>query len=310
MNISRYTFSLSVLLALGCSPAFALPLLGSELSSFSVLGGVSVTNTDSPSTIVTTLSGNLGVTNVAASGITGFWGAKQDSGPGVVEGSVFQGLQYNAFAMTANKQLVSAMASLEQLTPLKGLLGDLGGLTLAPGVYAVAGTATNLTGNLILDGGGNANATWVFLMSSSLITSTYSSVSVINAGSGSGVYWDVGSSATLNTGTTFVGNILAHTSITMGSDVTLCGRALANTGDVTLISDTIGCGGNSDFGSDGLSGGLTISTPGGLPVIAKFTPTSIKKVPEPPTYPMMFAGLALLGFMVNKRSTSAIATQA
>lgn len=83
-----------------------------------------------------------------------------------------------------------------------------------------------------LDGNGNATAAWVFQTSSTLITSSGSSVTVINTGAGAGVYWNVGSSATIGTNTTFSGNILALDSITLDSSATdsvrqILGRALA-----------------------------------------------------------------------------------
>ena len=299
MRSQKLALPLLVFLGLAASSAYATQILGTALSSFSVLGGVSVTNTDSPAQIVTTLSGNLGATNIAASGITGFYGALQNSGPGVVDGTVYQGLQDNGMAITANAQLVSAIAALDTLTPTKVIAGgNLTGLTLAPGVYSVSGPATNLAGTLTLDGGGNANATWVFLMSSSLITSTYSNVKVINTGnnSGTGVYWDVASSATLNTGTTFVGNILAQTSITMGSNVSLCGRALAGTGNVTMISDTIGCTGTA-AASNNMSGGAMASSVD-LPIAFQGDDDG---VPEPPTYVMLLTGLLLSGVLIRRR---------
>jgi Ice-binding-like/PEP-CTERM motif len=158
---------------------------------------------------------------------------------------------------------------------------------LAPGVYTVDAGTSNLTGTLTLDGGGNANALWVFQMASSLITSVGSTVNVINTGSGAGVYWNVGSSATLNSGSTFEGNILASTSITMGAGVTIgCGRALAHTGTVTMINDTIstGCSG-SLAGSNGLSGGGTVT--GGV-----ITPLPSVPVPEPGTLLLLGTGIA------------------
>ena len=139
---------------------------------------------------------------------------------------------------------------------------DLVGLTLFPGVYTVPAGASNLTGTLTLDGQGNANAFWVFQMPSTLITSPGSVVNVINTGAGAGLFWNVGSSATLDTTTSFEGNILALASITLNTGATIgCGRALANTGAVTMDGNTIsiGCLGTGEEGSNGLSGsGLTV----------------------------------------------------
>ena len=111
-------------------------------------------------------------------------------------------------------------------------------MTLVPGVYCFASSG-QLTGTLTLDAGGNANAVWVFKTGSTLITASNSSVLLINGAQQCNVFWQVGSSATLGTGTTFVGNILALTSITLTTNAHLSGRALARNGAVTLDSNTV-----------------------------------------------------------------------
>ena len=276
-------------------PGWAQPVLGSELSSFAILGAEAVTNTGA-----TTLTGNLGVSNNASlTGITGFFGTLANEGPGTATGAVHQG---DAFAITADGQLVNAMTSLGLMGPGTTLGVDLVGLTLAPGVYTVLAGTSNLTGTLTLDGGGNANAFWVFQMPGTLITSAGSFVNVINTGAGAGVYWNVGSSATLGTGTTFEGNILAYASISFNDAVTLsCGRALAHTGAVTMIGDTvnaIGCSGTGEEGSNGLSGGLEVLQVGGVATPLAYAPLSA--IPEPDTYALMLAGLGLLGFIARR----------
>jgi hypothetical protein len=259
MNIGMKLITPLLLSLVYASPQ-AASVLGSTVSSFAVLGGVSVTNTGP-----TALSGNLGVAyNSSPTGITGFYGTLANDGPGTVTGTIHQG---DAFAMAASAELASSITSLGLMGTGTTLGADLTGDVLTPGVYTVPAGVTNLTGTLTLNAEGEANAMWVFQMPSSLITSTGSVISVINPGVGDEVDWNVGSSATLGANSTFVGNILANTSITMGNGVSVTGRALALTGDVTMINDTV----------------------------------AIPAVPEPGTYILMMAGLGLIGLTLYRR---------
>ena len=227
---------LAALLA-GPSQALAVPL-PSELASFAVLGSSTVTNTGA-----TTLAGQLGVYPGLA--ITGQETITVNGQPALTTGAVFVHAG-DALALSAQGQLTTARTDLGLMGVGTLLSADLSGLTLFPGVYTVPAGVSNLTGTVTLDGGGNANAEWVFQMPSTLITSPGSVVNVIGAGSGAGVFWNVGSSATLDTTTSFQGNILALASITLNNGATMgCGSALAATGAVTMDTNTIsnGCGG-------------------------------------------------------------------
>jgi Ice-binding-like len=206
-------------------------LLGSALSvslgsadSYGVLAGTTVTNTGA-----TTIDGNLGVWSGTA--ITGF-------PPGILSpGSVANA--GNAAAQQAQADLTTAYNFAAGETSSQSLNGDLGGLTLTPGVYTFGSTAA-LTGTLTLNALGDPNAVFVFQIGSSLTTANGSVVNIINGGTGDNVFWQVGSSATLGTNTTFTGNVLALTSITVNTGTTItCGRVLAINGAVTLDTNTV-----------------------------------------------------------------------
>jgi len=224
-----------------CLPLFALALLltaatplTAQISlgtaqNFGVLGGSAVTNTGA-----TSVNGNVGVS--PGSSVTGF-------PPGVVVGGAIH--SNDAVAMQAQNDLTTAYNNIAATPCTVDLTGqNLGGLTLTPGVYCFSSSA-QLTGALTLDALGNANALFLFKIGSTLTTASGSSVSVINNGGNScnKAYWQIGSSATLGTGTSFTGDILALSSITLTTGANTNGRALARNGAVTLDTNTVNsCG--------------------------------------------------------------------
>lgn len=208
--------------------------LGPTVTTFSVLAGMTVTNTGS-----SVVTGNVGVSPGTA--ITGF-------PPGTLTGATFAG---DATAAQAQSDLLAAYNAAASATcpPANVLTGlNLGGLTLTPGVYCFA-TSAQLTGTLTLNAQGNPNAQFVFQIGTTLTTATSSAVVLINLAQASNVFWQIGSSATLGATSSFAGNILALTSISLDNGVSLQGRALARNAAVTLIGDIIG-------GVGGLSGGI------------------------------------------------------
>ena len=252
------------------STGLAGPIQLGSAQNFAVLGHSTVTNAAG----LTQIYGDLGL--YSGTSITGFFGTTANEGPGVVTGGLVH--QTDLSAQQAQGDALIAYNALGTLGPGTTITaGDLDawqssqGGSIIPGVYTVPAATSNLVGTLTLDGQGNANATWVFLMPSTLITSDGAAVSVINTGSGAGVYWQVGSSATLHSGTMFAGNILADQSITLVSTADiLCGRAIALNGAVTLdtnrisnnnSAETFSVGNRPDFGSYGFSGGSPIAEP-------------------------------------------------
>jgi hypothetical protein len=190
--------------------------------SFAVLGGEAVTNTG-PSVV----TGDLGVS--PGSAISGF-------PPGLVVGGVFH--QTDAVALQAQTDLIVAYDDAAGQATDAALPPDAGGLTLVPGVYT-APDSLGLTGTLTLDAQGDPGAVWVFQVGFALTTATGSQVALVNGASPCHVTWQIGSSATLGTGSTMVGDVLALTSITATTGATVDGRLLARTGSVTLDTNTI-----------------------------------------------------------------------
>lgn len=216
-------FPLYILLASGCSLAAAqvAPSLG-QANSFSVLGGQTVTNTGP-----TVVLGNLGLS--PGSSVTGF-------PPGIVAGGSIH--ISDGLAQGAQSDTTAAYISLASQASTVDLTGqDLGGLTLTSGVYTFSDSA-QLTGTLTLDAQGNTAAVFIFQIGSSLTTASTSNVVVINGGGTCNVFWQVGSSVTLGTGTQLAGNIIALQDITLTSGANVAGRMLARNGSVTLDSNT------------------------------------------------------------------------
>jgi hypothetical protein len=200
-------------------------LLGPTANTFAILAGSTVTNTG-PSIV----NGNLGVSPGTA--VTGY-----PPGTVVPPGTIHAA---DAVALEAQTEVTTAYNTLAGLPSNTSLTGqDLGGLTLTPGVYTFTSSA-QLTGTLTLDDQGNPNALFVFQIGSTLTTASNSAVVFLNNAMDGEVYWQVGSSATLGTDTSFVGNIVALTSITLDTDASIqCGRALAQNGAVTMDSNNI-----------------------------------------------------------------------
>ncbi len=192
--------------------------------SFAVLGASAVTNTGA-----SVISGDVG--SSPGSSVGGF-------PPGVIVGGVIHA--GDAVAAQAQVDVTTQWNAITPLGCTRDLTGqDLGGLILTSGVYCFSSSA-QLTGPLVLDAAGNAASAWVFKTGSTLTTASASSVSIINGGNPCGVYWQIGSSATLGTGTQFIGNLMALASVTLttGADIN-GGRALARTGAVTLDTNDI-----------------------------------------------------------------------
>jgi Ice-binding-like len=222
--VSLRTAAFVVLLgAPSLAAAQTAPSLGAA-ESFAVLAGSTVTNTGS-----STISGDAGVS--PGSAVTGF-------PPGVIVNGTTHAA--DATALAAQTSTTSAYVLLAGQACTMDLTGqDLGGMVLTPGVYCFS-TSAQLTGTLTLNAQGNSAAVFIFKTGSTITTASNSSVVMINGGVRCNVFWQIGSSATLGTGTSFAGNILALTSITLNTGAGVFnGRTLARNGAVTLDTNTV-----------------------------------------------------------------------
>jgi hypothetical protein len=116
---------------------------------------------------------------------------------------------------------------------------DLTNLTFTPGLYVTASTVTLNAGSVTLDAQGDPNAVFIFQIGSTFTAASGTQVLLINGANAKNVFWQVGSSATLTGNAAWQGNIIAYTSVSFGTDATLFGRALAENGAVTLLSNKI-----------------------------------------------------------------------
>ena len=251
-------------------PAAALLMVGDTASAaiaptvqlgtagnYSVLGAATVTNTGN-----SVLHESLGL--FPGTDITGFPPGEVVA-PGTTDTT-------NAAAAQGQADLTAAYLDAKGRPVDANTPVELANLQLQAGVYAGPGPGKSpltLNGPLTLDGAGDPTSVFIFQTDSSLITGAGSTVNLINGAQECNVFWQVGSSATMGTGSDFTGNIMALTSIWFTDSVTVHGRALATTGEVTLINDTFvksTCDMTTPVTEGGGSGGTTSpvsDTPGG-----------------------------------------------
>lgn len=210
-------------------------------TSFAVLAGTAITNV--PASVIT---GDVGLSPAAGSNYSGLTAAEVSGSIYAVDGSGPAGSVNNpALLTTAKNDLTTAYVDAAGRTPDTTFVAadnQLGGKTLTTGTYAFGHASTaNLTASspLILDGQNNPNAIFIFKASSDLVTASGSVVQLINGAQACNVYWQVGSSTTLGTNSTFKGTIMSLTASTITTGANIEGRILAQNAAVTLNSNTI-----------------------------------------------------------------------
>jgi hypothetical protein len=191
---------------------------------FAVLAGSTVTSTG-----LTSVTGDLGVS--PGTMVSGF-------GPGVIVGAIHAG---DPTAATAIADLTTAFndAAGRTLCRITVAAPNLGGQVLVPGLYWSGSSLEITSGTLTLDALGDPNAVFIFQSASTLTTTSGLGIVLAGGAKASNVYWQVGSSATLGTGTVFSGTIMADQAVTLNTGATLDGRALARIAAVTMSANTI-----------------------------------------------------------------------
>jgi Ice-binding-like/Secretion system C-terminal sorting domain len=205
------------------SPLSAVVFLGSA-ANFKVLAGSQITNIGA-----TSITGNIGV--YPSTVINGF-------PPGTFTGEQHPGDGISGSAQTDLSDAYNGIVA--QIADSTINTTDLSGLTYMHGIYKSGSGKFGITDTLTLNGGGDASAVWIFKMTDSLTTASGSYVRLINGAQWYNVFWQVGTSATLGSNSTFCGNIMALSAITANEGATISGRLLARADSVSLHNNTIG----------------------------------------------------------------------
>jgi len=255
LGLAAGLVAVSTSTAQAVEPADGGPIDLGTASTYSVLGAAAVTNTGD-----SVLNGDLGVS--PGTSITGF-------PPGIVNGTTYAPPATEP--AQAQADLTTAYGVAAGLTPVSGTYAELGGLSLTPGVYH--GTNLSVTGELTL--AGTAESVWVFQAAEGLTTASDSRIRMTGGASVCNVFWQVGSSATLGTGSHFVGTIMAYAAITATTGAEVDGRLLARVEAVTLDDNRItvsnSCGGRSS--DDDTTPAITSEAPPGGVVGTPYTYT-------------------------------------
>jgi len=198
--------------------------MGTAASTLAILAGSGVTNTGS-----TVVTGDIGLS--PGTSIGGF-------PPGLLNGTIHIN---DAIANQAKLDLTAAYndAAGRVATDMVTLSGNIGGLTLTPGLYKSTSSLAISSGDLTFDAKGDANAVFIIQIASALTVTSGRQVILSGGAQASNIFWQVSSSATFGTTSVFKGTVIAMESISFSTGATLDGKAQARTGAVTLEGNTI-----------------------------------------------------------------------
>jgi len=234
--------ALSVVLFAGCNNddpgpknntnPVVIPLQGTSMANISLAG----------SSGLAILAGSS-ITSTGATNITGDIGLSPGSSIGGFPPGILNGDQHinNAISDQAKLDLTAAYndAAGRTSTDIVTLSGNIGGLTLTPGLYKSTSSLAISSGDLTFDAKGNADEIFIIQIATTLTTTSGRKVILSGGALASNIYWQVGSSATFGTTSVFKGTVMAMQSITLNTGATLEGRALARTGAITMAGNTI-----------------------------------------------------------------------
>lgn len=200
------------------------PVMLGVASTFAILAGSAISSTGA-----TNITGDMGLS--PGSSIGGF-------PPGILVGT--QHIN-TTVANQAKLDLTAAYndAAGRTATDIVTLSGNIGGLTLTPGLYKSTSSLAISSGDVTFNAMGNANAVFIIQIASTFTTTSGRKVILSGGAQASNIYWQVGTSATFGTTSVMKGNVLAMQAITFNTGASLDGKALARTSAVVMAGNTI-----------------------------------------------------------------------